>query len=197
MRLIPKNLKYIIASTLIILALFSIYYGSYLPVQKAKRYVLASRMIQTGSIRTLDAFKNNFNTVLNFYSPVGQEEAVLYLATDILNMLSSSEQQEAVTREIIAYIEPKIFLANTKHLLTIASIYQVVWKKYGKADDYKKAEKYYKKVLAIGPKLPHALYGLMSLYYSAGDKEKMENVGRNILKYWPEDEQVRKLVNSN
>jgi len=45
--------------------------------------------------------------------------------------------------------------------------------------------------LALGPKLPPALYSLFDLYEAHGDMEKRQEISSLILQYWPNDEQVR------
>ena len=47
---------------------------------------------------------------------------------------------------------------------------------------------------AIGPNLPPVLYGLLQFYAAAGRADKMLEVGKTILQYWPDDQGVQKVV---
>jgi tetratricopeptide (TPR) repeat protein len=179
----------------IILAILSIYFGSYLPLVKSRRFITA--LGSASSVKTINDFQKNFDNAFKFYSPVGDEEMAKFLSSDILRAISQKEQSEAASRALVNYIEPYMFKNNVRHLIVLGQMYFVLWQKSGKEEDFKKAEEYYLKALAIGSKLPPVLYGLFDLERAAGNNEKAKEIGEKILKYWPEDERVRRLMTNN
>jgi len=186
-------IKQFIVIFLIILAIFSIIFGSLLPLMKSRRFISSLNSIQF--IKTLGEFKVNFDRPLKFYSPIGDEEIVKFLSGNIFSAIAQREQSEATARELILYIEPYMFKNNVRHLLTLSQMYFVLWQKSGQEDDFIKAENYFRQALAIGPKLPPVLYTLFDLYQAKGDREKIKEIGEIILKYWPEDEKIEKYLN--
>ncbi|MEI6479417.1 MAG: hypothetical protein WCO21_01120 [bacterium] len=185
-------MKQIVIVIGIILAVLSFIYGAVLPYMKAGAYITA--MQNLSNVTSVQGFKDNFDSAFNFYSPVGDEEVTKFLASDIVNLVSQEKQPELVSRELVSYIEPHLYGDNPRHLLSGAQAYTILWVKYGKKDDYLKAESYYKKILSVGPNLPPALYGLLDLYGRAGDKENLKKVGETILGYWPSDASTRALI---
>ena len=185
-------MKQIIIVFGIILAILGFIYGAALPFMKAGAYI--SAMGNLSNVRSTQGFRDNFDAVFNFYSPVGTEEATKFLANDIVNLVSQEQQPEAVARDLVAYIEPHLEKDNPRHLISGAQMHMILWVRYHQKDDYTKAESYYKQILSFGPKLPPALYGLFELYSRSGDKENMKKVGETILSYWPSDANVRNLV---
>ncbi len=170
--------------TLLILAMLSIIFGSLLPLVKSQRFVSASR--SAFSARTLRDFKANFDQALKFYSPIGDEEIAKFLGGNILSAISQKEQSDAVSRELVSYIEPYMFKNNVRHLMTLGQMYFILWQKSGREEDFLKAENYFRQALAIGPKLPPVLYPLFNLYQVKRDTQKTKEIGEVILKYWPE-----------
>jgi tetratricopeptide (TPR) repeat protein len=189
-------MKYTISIIIIILAILGIVFGSFLPFAKAKLYVQAMAELQFQRIKTLDEFKKNFDAVLNYYSPSGQEEVVRFLAQGILDRMLYEKQQEVVSRELVNYIEPHLIQNNSKHLVILAAIYGKMFNIYRSENDLLKIEEYYQKLLILNPKSPQALYGLFDIYQKTGETEKSKEIGGAILKYWPEDERVKEIINS-
>lgn len=187
-------LRKFLTSILIILAVLSIYFGSYLPLAKSRRYIAAVEAFS--SVRSIDDFKRNFDKALNFYSPVGQEEVVKFLSGNILNLISDENQPEVVSRFLVDYIEPRIFQNDVRHLLTIGNMYLALWARFNQKEDFNKAENYFRQAQNITPNLPLVLYGLFELYQAKGDKEKIQEIGQIILRHWPEDEKAGAIINS-
>ncbi len=185
-------IKKIILVFLIAAALALAYTSAYLPFAKASKYINA---VQAGqNIHSIDEFKQVFDSVFNFYSPIGNEEVVKFLSNDILTLISQSQATENISRIIIEYIEPRLIANNVRHMLTGARAYETFWRRYGgKEEDYKAAISYYERAYAIGPKLPPVLYGMLGLYYAHHDLDKAKNIAGEILKYWPNDDRVKNL----
>ncbi len=185
-------LKQFIIIVLIILAALSIYFGSALPVIKSTKFITGLQALS--NVKSIGEFENVFDSVFNFYSPVGDEETAKFLGSDILNFVSQ-QQTEAASRALVDYIEPKLSKNNTRHLLMLAQMYAALWKKFHQEADYGSAEKYFLQARAIGPKLPPVLYGLLDLYQTKGDKEKVRGTAEEIIRLWPEDEKVKQALN--
>ncbi|MFA6365230.1 MAG: hypothetical protein WCW78_02400 [Candidatus Paceibacterota bacterium] len=185
-------MKQVIIVLGIIVTILSVVYGAYMPLVKAQSYISALRNVQ--SVRSVDGFKTLFDVPISFYSPIGDEEVVKFLSNDILGVVSQPNQQEAVSRALVEYIEPHLFQTSVIHLLNGSSMRSILWQKHGRDEDYVLAEAYLKKAYAIGPKLPPVLYGLLNLYSLKEDKDNMQKIAKIILTYWPSDEKVKKLV---
>jgi tetratricopeptide (TPR) repeat protein len=179
----------------IILALLGAVFGSFLPFAKAKLYVQAMAELQFQRIKTLDEFKKNFDAVLNYYSPVGREEVVRFLAQEIVSRMIYQEQREAVSRELANYIGPRLMRDNSKHLALLTAIHGKMFNIYRHKDDLLKTEEYHQKLLILNPKSPQALYGLFDIYQRTGETEKSKEIGGTILKYWPEDNRIKEIIN--
>lgn len=176
----------------IVLVVVGFVYGSLLPYLKAESYLVA--LSNLPRIRSMQEFAQNFDTMFNFYSPVGDEEVTKFLANDIVNLVNQSQQPESVSRDLTAYIEPRLQKDNSRQLLTGAQLHTILWMRYHTKEDFSKAEWYYKQILSFGPNFPPALYGLLDLYERAGDKENVRKVGNTALSYWPDDATVKALI---
>lgn len=189
-----QEIKKIIVFLGITFAVLSIYFGSLAPFAKAQRYITGLNAMPT--IKSLEDFKKNFDKVFEFYSPVGDEETAKFLGGTILGIISQKEQPENVSRYLVEYIEPHLFKNNVRHLIMRGQMYFILWQKSQKVNesDFIKAENYYRQALAIGPKLPLVLYGLLDIYQVKGDSEKTREIAGRILQYWPEDEKVKAVL---
>lgn len=174
----------------IIIAIASIIYGSLLPYLKAKNYNETMKKSYT-----IENFKIQFDKVYNIPSPIGNFELARFLVNAAEGtVFERTYQSESATRGLINYAELKINYNDARFLIPMANIYNIMWDRYHKEDDYQKSVSYYLQAIGIGPKFPPALYGLISLYVSYGDKNGMESVGKNILQYWPQDERIINLL---
>lgn len=191
----------LVAVVLMIAAAVGWYFGAYLPFQKSKRFI---EIIHSSSVvKTVDELENRFDSVLDFYSPVGNEEIVSFFADQMVNVLSTKPVEEIGVR-LIAYTEEKAkpVLEDsrnpelTKVLLKMASLNEIGWIVYQKPDYFRKAEDYLLQGLEVSPDRPQFLYGLFNLYASVGDNERARTIGEKILSFWPSDEIMRAKVNS-
>lgn len=178
--------KNAIAIIIVVLASLALIYGAYLPLVKARSYITAINTL--ASVNSLEAFYAHFDRLLLYPSPVGQEEAVKYLGSDIANFVASEDQPEPVARALVSYLEPYLFHNNVRHLLMGGRFYEMMWARFGQQkSDFEKAEQYYLAARAIGPKLPPVLYSLYDLYGRSGELEKRAEVRETIIRYWPEE----------
>jgi tetratricopeptide (TPR) repeat protein len=178
----------------IALALLSLYFGALLPFRKGQAFIAAQRNV--ASVRTVDDFKSNFDVVFDFYSPVGTEEITKFLAGNIHNIVRAGQNEE-VSRELVAYIEQRLFKNEVRHLLLAARLRETLWLQYESGEDYLAALRYYQKAHEIGPNLPPPLYGMLDLYIASEDEENVERTARMILEKWPNDARVRDILENN
>lgn len=190
-----KIIKTILCPIFILLSLLFFYFGGVLPFLTARRYITA--LYQLPNIMNIADFENVFNPVLDSYSFVGGEEIVNFITSAIVKQPERLDNTNDTMRELVNYIEPHLSQNNVKHLLNIADSYSILWRRRGgESDDFVKAENYYLKVCQIGPKLPQALYGLLNLYSMKEDKEKIREAMETILRYWPDDEKTKNMLES-
>lgn len=168
-----------------------IYFGSILPFVKSRLYLEVLNRLN--SVKNVGDIEDAFDSALNFYSPVGQEEITRYISNNVLSFIDS-KNPEAPIREIAKYMESRMFKNNTKHLLTIAWMHERLAKVYNQPADLKIAEEYYQKVLILNPKSPQALYGLLTIYQVTEDKEKSRQLAEKILQYWPDDKNIEAII---
>ncbi len=193
-------LKQFIIIALIIGAVLSIIFGAVLPWVKSTSYISALTDLQSGRIHSVDQFKQEFSAVLDFYSPIGQEEVTKFLSESIMEMMVNEVQQTGklgpVAPALISFVEPYLFQNNVRHLLFAAEVYKALWQASGNKDYFIKSYDYYQKAYALGPKLPPVLYGIFSLYQLTGDKVDTKKVGEIILGYWPDDQAIANAIKS-
>ncbi len=184
-------MKHVLVIIGIILAITSIVMGSYMPFHKAQIYIHA--MNNLSNVKTIDGFKESFDRVFNFYSPIGGEESFKFLSNNIIGFISNKDQPEAVSRTLVDYVEPRSERNNVIHLLTLANMYKILWQNYGLETDYKKTESYLREAMVIGPKLPPVLYFLLDIYVNKGDAPHAKEIAGKILELWPSDAQVEQI----
>lgn len=184
--------RYAIVVVGIVLASSAIVLGSILPLAKAQLYIDSARNVS--QVRSMDQFRENFDAVLKFYSPVGDEEVAKFLGNEIFGAVSNPRQQEEVSRSLVGYIEPYFMKDNVRHLLLVGRMYYALWINFKKESDFAKAEGYFKRAHELGPELPNPLYGLLDLYQKNGDDAKVQELAKEILALWPTDKRIQGLL---
>lgn len=183
-----KEIKYAIAGVVGAVLLASVVFGSLLPFSRSRRFIAALRNFP--NIQSIEQFTAIFDSVFNFYAPVGDEEIAKFLSNDITNVVAQNTVPEGPARMLTEYIDGRLFKDDVRHLLTSGQLYYFLWKRFGEENDFQKAEEYFLKAEEIGPQLPPPLYALLSLYRDKGDRQKLVEVGGKILALWPDDATV-------
>ena len=176
----------------LIAAVLSLIYGVYLPLKKSSAYISAIRNLETA--KSFSEVIAGYDRAFTVPSPIGGEELAKFTSYDVLNMISNPRQPEEVSRELVRYIEQYAFHNNVRHLLAIAQLHATLWQRFQKDEDYVTAERYYRDAYAIGPKLPPVLFGLLNLYGAHGDTAKAEEIGKEIVRYWPNATEVGRQI---
>lgn len=189
--------KFIVISSTIII-LIGMYLGAYLPLRKSQRYIGA--ILQLGRIRSLQDFNAVFDPVLNFYSPVGQDEIISYYFGILANVIQQSNEEvaTALTKQAEDLMGPVIRegkgFGYSQNLYNFAGFYKIAALKL-KSDAYlQKSLDLFNEGLKNSPNRSIFLEGLFDIYRIKGDTGRMKEVGEIILKYWPEKEEIRKII---
>lgn len=199
------RLKEIISIFVIIIALVLIYTSAYLPYVKASLYIKALK--EQTKATSVEEFITPMEKAFNFWSPVGQPEEIRFFASNIASMLfSQKESTSSIPQEVaFALVDYTVKLLNSnppgmkglnysQSLLLEASLLFTYGQRFNDFESLKKAEDLYKKGLELSPKRPQFLYGLLSIYLYENRKDDLKNVAQEILKYWPQDERVKQIL---
>lgn len=191
------TLKKLISLLVAVAALGVAYYGSYLPLQKSQMFINAIRNLS--SVRTLKDFESSFAAALDAPSPVGQEELVRNTGNTIVNVLQQSPANANLVASLTQYLEnyyaPIITkprgLNFTQDFYVLGAVYDLAFQKVGDKSYLQKAQDYYTRGLALSPKRPQFLYGLLQIYLEENDLANAKSVAEKILSLWPDDEKTK------
>ncbi len=197
-------IKKLIAIIIIVGVIVLLYFGAYLPLKKGQLYIGALKEMSSKQAKSVKDLNDIFRKVFDFYSPVGNNEVMSAYLGVMLNIISQQDNK-AVVDAIIGDVEknatpvleaPEKAFNYWQSVYTMGLIYRVAAIKFYDENYYQKALQTFEEGLKYSPNRPNLLYGLFDLYLAKGDKEKAKEIGQVILKYWPKDEEVRKVVNS-
>lgn len=181
-----------IITVLIVLTLLGLYFGAYMPLKKAQTYIAVARALPTYG--TVQNVVEKYDMIFNLNSPVGQREAVKFFLQDVMSIINQEQQEEEASKMLVEYVGSKINEHDIIHNLHMAYAYSTLWRRFQKKEYFDKAEGYFQKVLEVGPKLPHGLHALLELYARSGNLVKAKEVGEVVLKYWPDNQNVREYL---
>lgn len=183
-----NNMKQIIAWIVICASVLGIFYGSIKPYKKAAAYVAAVKTEST----SVDGFINAFKRALDYPSPVGQDETIRFISSDIMNVVAEGKNEEAVVEKLTDFIhvytdpkiESKVGMNYTQLVMMLGTIHTYRWKQYQKSEDFSLALQYFVQGYNINPDRPQFLIGLSDLYESSGQKEKADPIKQRIGELW-------------
>ena len=196
-----RTFKQVIAVIVAATVVGAFYFGSYLPLRKSQMHIDAVLSLQSGKINTLEDFNNLFDPVLDFYSPVGQDEITQYylgILANIINQQSDKTVIDILARKAESRMAPilekgKGFNFN-QNLYTLGSIYKIVAIKFRDEGYYQKSVNIFQEGLKYSPNRLIFLRGLFDLYAAHGYNDKAREIGETILKYYPNEDTVKKLM---
>lgn len=177
-------LRQIFIPILIIATVVLAYMGAYKPFKKASMYIQASANARSQT--SIIDIEEEFNKAFEYPSPVGYDESVKFFLNNVLSIFPNQVQNKKVADEFLRFSESKISKDNFLHILSLANMYNIAWKKFGAEKYFKGAEKYYLKAHEMGPKVPQPLHSLYSIYTKHGDTKKAQEIEDKILELWPE-----------
>lgn len=193
------TLRKIIAVLAILILILVAYYGSYLPLQKSRGFILAMRSL--GPSPTLADFEKIFSRVLDTPSPIGQEELVRQVGSIVLNIVQQNNDPQAIKKVIALtdkYYEPIIRrnrgMSFSQNLYILGSINELAFLKTREPAYFNSAKNYFLKAVEFGPNRPQALYGAFDIFRLEGNIEGVKKTADKILEQWPSDEKTRALL---
>lgn len=170
----------------ILFASAALYFGSLLPLAKAQKFIQAEQKLQAGGIKSVRDFENNFDQVLQFSSPVGEEETPKFLGNDVLGIVSNPAQNEGTSRALVSYIEPYMQKGDLRHRMALGQMYAALYRHFGHVEDAKAAEDDFLAAHALGPSVPQPMYLLVGLYRDMKDDARMRAFEDQIRALWPD-----------
>ncbi|MEK7188174.1 MAG: hypothetical protein AAB691_05015 [Patescibacteria group bacterium] len=183
--------------------LWTIYFGSYLPLQKSKAFIITLQSMD--QMRSLDDVKRAFATPFDIPSPIGQEEVVRHFASVILSTIQRFEPDQASTSVELVGLVKELFdpiitrqrgMSFDQNLYVLGSMHQVVALQTKDPQYLEKAEEYLTLGRQLAPHRPQFLYGLFDLYRLQGDNAKALEVANTIIQLWPMDDRVKAYLES-
>ena len=168
----------------VVLAVAAIYFGSLLPFAKSRAYIAAERNL--GNVGSVPEFITNLDRAMRFRSPVGGEETVKFLASKVLDIVSSIELPEKDALALIVYVDQRLFREDTRHRMIGGHLWTIMLRRFPKEDYFLRAEEHFLAAHGIGPELPTPLYALYALYRDRGDEAKAREYREKIEALWPE-----------
>ncbi|MDP3052564.1 MAG: hypothetical protein Q8N22_01245 [bacterium] len=198
-----KSYKLIIATTLSLLIVTVMYFGSYLPLRKSQLFIKAMSDLQSGKIRSIQDFDTAFASALNFYSPIGQDEISSQYLNILANVISQQTDKniiEILTKQAENTMEPILKAGKgfgySQNLYAFARLYELAAQKLNSNVYLQKSVDMLKLGLENSSNRFIFLEGLFNIYQMAGDKEKTKEIGEIILKYWPDNEKIKTIIQS-
>ncbi len=187
----------------IIVVLAALYFGAYLPYQKSRLGLLA--LYQIREAKSVVEIEDKMNIVLNYFSPIGQEEITYFITDALISLISRLDKTSAnqAAPQLAAYLEkinePIIKRGGgfnlAKALYSLGRMNQFVWIQTDDTNFAAKAEDYYKRCLQESPRRVQCLYGLLDLYGNQKSRSSDAiKIGEEILRYWPTDNDVREIL---
>ena len=194
------DIKKAIAVSAAIFILLVAYYGSYLPMRKSTIFI--DTMQSSYKIKTISDFESMFSVPLDYASPIGQEELVRSMANTINGSIQNVADPKALN-ELVNYAEKYYapIVARNKGMSFGQDIYllgvmnEVAFLKTKEPKYLQAAEKYFKMELALGPKRPQGLYGLLDVYRIGGNIDEFKKIASQVLSQWPSDTRIADLIN--
>lgn len=183
-------MRFLIAIPLILITLAGIIWGAILPFAKSRMYVEATKM----EVVSLEEFERVYDAVLEFPSPVGNEEAIRFLGSIVEGIIVIENQPEDASVGLVKYWEERAYKDDIRHLIILSALYRNLWVRFEREEYFRKAEEYALAAESITPNLPQALYSLYNLYTYSGDGEKAREYAEKILSFWPDDERIREFL---
>ena len=153
------------------------------------------------AVRSLSEFKSVYDPVINYPSPVGQDE----IMANYLNMVAQTMgriEDEKTLRAFMEYVEPQMRpilekrtgLNFSQNLYNIGAVYKIAGMKLNDEKYYAEAIRVFERGMEASPGRPLFLYGMFELYYAKRDAQKTKEIGEIILKYYPQEQKIKELL---
>ncbi len=183
-----------------LLLVFVAYYGTYLPLQKSRSFIRTVRSMS--GARSVGEFKALFDIPLQIPSPIGQEELVRNMTSEIASFIGRGASNTGVEEELAAFAEnyftPIIArgkgMSFEQDLYIIGSLKKILYERTQKSEYLDAAEKYFLEGRQLGPKRPQFLYSLLDVYLLKKDIARVKILADQIHAQWPADSRITNLL---
>jgi hypothetical protein len=195
-----SDLKKLAAYAAVLAIMFVAYYGNFLPLRKSQSFIYLNRTL--GTVRSWEQLQAIASESLDKNSPVGQEEIVRSFTNMLLAVIRSNGQNPGLTAAVMEYVhryyDPIINrgrgMSFQQNLYVLGLMNQIAYAQTKDVAYLDEAERYFVMAVNLAPKRPQSLYGLLDVYRMKQDRKKMEEIGNRILSLWPEDQNVKALL---
>jgi hypothetical protein len=195
-----SDLKKLAAYGAVLAIMFVSYYGNYLPLRKSQSFIYMTRTL--GTVRSWEQLQAVASESLDKPSPVGQEEIVRSFSNMILSVIRANGQSPALTSAVLQFIhqyyDPIIDrgrgMSFQQNLYVLGLMNQIAYAQTKDIAYLNDAERYFTTAVNLAPNRPQSLYGLLDVYRMKQDRKKMEEIGNRILSLWPQDQNVKALL---
>lgn len=193
--------KNIIIWILIALTFTGMYFGVYLPWRKARLLIRTFSILNGGS--TLEQFQSSFGYMLDFYSPVGQDEAISNYLNGVIRVMNDQDEPEiiaALAKDAEERMRPVLQKGSgfsfSQNIFNLATVYRLAAVKLQSEEYYNKSLAMFERGLDASPNRKMFLYGLLDLYLIGSQNDKARELGEYILTIWPDDEKIKEVLNN-
>ncbi len=193
--------RILIAGVVSIFLIAGFYLGALAPLLKSHSYIVAYGDLQ--NIRSLEEFNNLFDPVFSFYSPIGYDEILGgYIDIAISAISQNQAPPPELARVLVQKVADKAAPALEKgagfnygqNLFKLGILYRTAALRYGNREYYDMAISIFERARAMSPIRPPFLYNLFELYVGKQDYARAKDIGTIILRYWPDDEEIRRAM---
>ncbi len=194
--------KKILAVVAVCVLAFVAYYGTYLPLQKSQSFIATIRAM--GSVRSLEELERAFSAVLDIPSPIGHEELVRNMSTEIVSFVGRGGVAPAVEEElskfVVRYFSPIITrgkgMSFEQDIYIVGTLQRMVYQHTGKKEYLDAAEQYFLQGLQLGPRRPQFLYALSDIYLIKQDVPRLKKITEQIHEQWPGDARASAILDA-
>lgn len=192
-----------IAITLTMFILAVGIYGTYLPIRKSQLYIGARKT----EVKTLVDFNKLYDSVLNYKSPVGQEEVVANYLEIIFEIINQEQRKENPNKDVVTslvgkaeewalpIIEKRSGFGFSQILFSMGNVYRSATILLQEEAFYNKAIKMYELGMEFSPDRQIFVYSLFDMYHFANDKANAKRIGERIVRVY-QDARIEQILQS-
>ena len=176
------------------------YYGSYLPLRKSETFIATVRGL--GTVRSVEELAQRFSAPLGIPSPIGHEELVRNMATEMVGLVggggTTPEVKEALASFVVSSFAPIIAygkgMSFGQDLYILGTLNRLVFQSTNKKEYLDVAEQYFIKAFELGPRSQQPLYALLDIYLVKQDAGRVQKLAEQIRAQWPSDTRVAAIL---
>jgi hypothetical protein len=196
-----KIIRQVIAVVASVFLVWLIYFGSYLPLQKSKKFIATLQSMD--QMRSVQEVEQAYDIPFSIPSPIGQEEIVRHFSGVILSTIQRfGPERASTTAELVKYVTDNFQpimsrqrgMSFNQNLYILGSLNEIAFVQTKNPTYLADAQKYYSLGHELAPKRPQFLYGLFDLYRIEKNIPKTTEIADQILTLWPTDTKTKSLL---